>query len=139
MIWIVSQILMILFAVFSAWHHSPAVKCFREYVKRPNPYEDPFHFWAWFQAALFTVVVCLGSFHFIGWWTLLQGFLLAAWYWLLFDPVLNKSIGFSWDYLGAESGLDQKLVEMFGRNSGEIKAVAMLLFIIAANLVKILS
>ena len=135
--WFGAQILMIAFVLFAAWHHAPAVKAFREYVPQPNPYEDPFHFWAAGMAIVFTVALSLGL---LSWHPLLScivfGKLAFCWYWLLFDITLNEETGKSWDYVRSHKGIDGWLTRKFGNNAGEYKAVAMVVSIVLINVLK---
>jgi hypothetical protein len=133
--WIIAQVLMVLYVRFAAWHHTPAVNAMREYVPTPNPYEDPFHFWSWFQAALLSLALACGLLSYYEWfWCLSFGKLCVAWYWLLFDPWLNNGTGKDWDYLGSDAGLDGWLRRNFGKKAGKIKAAIMTLSIILINL-----
>jgi hypothetical protein len=135
--WIISQVLMIIYIRFASWHHAPGVNAMREYVPTPNPYENPFHFWSWFQAAIVALSLSLGliSYQPLS-WCIVMGVLCAVWYWLLFDPMLNLGTGKSWDYLGSGSTMDRWLKRRFGNNAGEYKAIIMLLLIILINVLK---
>lgn len=135
--WFAGQVLIIVFAIVAAWHHTPAIKAIREYVPTPNPYEDPFHFWAAGQAIVFAVTLSLGllSYHsFIS--CVVFGALSFCWYWLLFDPVLNRGTGKNWDYIRTSKGLDGWLTAKFGKRAGEYKAIAMIISIVLINVLK---
>jgi len=137
--WIISQVLMVLYIRFAAWHHSPAVNAMREYVPTPNPYEDPFHTYAWLQAAIVALCISLGllSYDTI-WWCIVSGVLSACYYWLLFDVWVNLGTHRSWDYLGKDPSLDRWLRRMFGSRAGEMKAVILVVLIIIINVLKFL-
>lgn len=137
--WILSQVVIIAYAIASALHHAPAVTAFREYVPTPNPYERPFHRWAGAQATVVAVSISLGLLSYQSLvWCIVSGVLSFLWYWLLFDIVLNKSTGKSWDYLGGGSELDRMLKRNFGSNAGQIKAVCIVVVIILLNATKII-
>ena len=135
--WIISQLLMIIYALFSAWHHAPAVNAMREYAPTPNIYEDPFHFWSAGQVTIVAICISLGilSYHPLL-WCIVSGFLSVAWYWLLFDIVLNKGTGKSWDYLGNDATLDRFLKKRFGKTGGEVKAVCLVVIILIVNVLR---
>lgn len=135
--WFAGQALIVLFTLLAAWHHAPAVNAFRRYVRMHNTYEDPFHFWGAGMAILFTVVLSLGLLSYHGFWTcVVFGKLSFCWYWLLFDPVLNKNTGKSWDYLRSTGGLDGWLTDRLGKNAGECKAVVLAISILSINILK---
>lgn len=110
----------------------------REYVPTPNPYEDPFHTYSWLQAFVVALTISLGllAYHSFP-WCVVFGVLCALWYWLLFDPWLNKGTYKNWDYLGNDSTIDRWLKKRFGKNGGQIKAIIMVVLIVLINAVKI--
>lgn len=67
---------------------------------------------------------------------LIAGLTNAAWIWLVFDPVLNKTRkrGFNWDYLGDDNGTDRFLKKRLGKNAGQIKAIICLVVIVGLNI-----
>ena len=135
--WAISQLLMVLYIRFAAWHHAPAVNAMREYVPTPNPYEDPFHTNAWFQAAIVALCISLGllSYHTF-WWCIVSGVLSACYYWLLFDIWLNLGTYKNWDYLGQDATLDRLLKKIFGSRAGEWKAIILTALIVIINVLK---
>lgn len=136
--WIISQLLMIAYAVVSAWHHAPANSAFKNYVPVNNPYEDPFHTWALGQMIIVDIILSLAllSTHSLV-WASVAGIMNWFWYGLLFDPVLNKNVpGRDWDFLGDSSDIDIWLKKKFGKNGGEVKATMLLFAIIIINVLR---
>jgi len=71
-------------------------------------------------------------------WFIASLFMTAICYWLVFDPVYSKSIGKNWDYIGDISDTDNFLIKHFGKNAGEIKAVACAAIIVVFNVINLI-
>lgn len=124
LVWLLSQVAILLFTLFSAKQEAPVVKAFRDYVPTGNQYEKPFHVNGWMMTLIFSLAISLpqlfiGKFiHFI-----LMGLSACLIYWAYFDRWLNIFTGKPKDYIGQTSFWDKKLNKLFGKRAGQIKFI----------------
>jgi len=141
------QILFIVYACFSATEEAAWSWGYRN-IMMPSDQRDRQQDKAHdFGASAVGVVIVMASMPFL--WFLFpnvgdmilyfvsSALLSVLWYWLLFDIVYAKSIGKNWDYIGETASTDNRLVEWFGKNAGEIKAVACVVLILIINILLI--
>jgi hypothetical protein len=143
---ILSQLLIIAYAIASALQEVPVIKMARDYVPHGNPYSQPFHLWGWIMTAIVGNILAILQPSFGE--ALLSLLLSALWYWLLFDVVVSKAVHDTLFYVGDTSDVDKIIkkgatVKIFrwkikipglGKYAGQIKAGVCLLLIIALNI-----
>ena len=133
MIWLI-QILAIQFAISLAKHDAPAVTQFEHYGLA-NKQMARFHRYNTWTKFFYCAAACLAMYK--NWWMMAAaGGLSALWIWLLFDPALNvtRSPKRSFFYLGLNDADGRFWNGTFGRNSGKVKFIVLLLLIVAINL-----
>jgi hypothetical protein len=128
------QILCFLFAVVSGYHDAPACDNFSDNGSS-NKQQAVFHGNNWKMKTIVVLLsVCIPIYFRL--WTV--GVILAvingSIIWLVFDIALNlKRSGRSWNYLSESNGVDRWLLNHFGKNGGEVKAVACSVLIAVLN------
>jgi hypothetical protein len=116
---LVGQVAFIIFVLFTAHEEVQVIRMMRDYVPKPNPYNEPFHFYGGGASIVpgVLVMMCQNT-----WLTIaLIPFICAMWYWLLFDYVINTEVFEKWDYVGYTSKIDKWLRRHWGNKAGKRK------------------
>ena len=139
MLFIIIQVLAIVFAIVCARHDAPAVLHFENYgfpnEQKQKKVLKQFHRNNWWLKFFFCTVV---SMHFIPEWleVIVHGSIAGLWIYLVFDIVLNLCRGIEWDYLGSYDKDGNWWRRWFGKNAGRVKALILIVLIIAVNVLK---
>lgn len=134
------QVISIWFAFSMAKHDAPAVSSF-EFHGIDVHQQSIFHRYNFWNKVSFCFVAACSMYEYDFLWSLddmfFGGAIAAAWIYLLFDPILNicRKPKKKWHYLGLNDADGRFWNGTFGRYSGTIKAVVLLLAIIALNFV----
>lgn len=132
------QAISVLFAFSMAKHDAPAVSAFEFHGISPNA-QSIFHRYNFWNKVTFCLVAACSMFEGDFLWSVVEmilgGLVSAAWIYLLFDIILNVSRlpKKKWNYLGLNDADGRFWNGTFGRYSGTIKAVVLLLVILALN------
>lgn len=127
----ITQALSILFAYALAKHDGAAIELFNS--PDPNLQMAKFHRYNNWTKFAFCLLASLAAFP-----DLLNmgfnGLLSFLWIYLLFDPVLSKSRGKDWDYLGENDADGRRWIKWFGKgNAGERKFFILVVVILVVN------
>lgn len=122
----------ILFAFALAKHDAAAIRIFEQVEAVPNLFMARFHRynnWSKFAFCLIAAATGIPD----GWIMGFAGLLSALWIYLVFDIVLNKNRGRSWDYIGNNDADGRRWIKWFGDRAGELKALILFGAILTVN------
>jgi hypothetical protein len=130
---ILSQLAIILFALFIGVKESVTILERRDYVPINSPYDDPYHFFGALAACVVGAICTLYQNSIEAY--LFMPFLCFLWYSTVYDIVIGKEAFSKWYYLGSTSKMDAWYKNKFGVFAGMWKAGVSVFVILVLNLI----